>query len=701
MVKRMVDIETLNPNQQEAVQTTDGPILVLAGAGSGKTKVLTTKIAYLIHEKQVLPSSILAITFTNKAAKEMKNRVVSLLGFIANRIQISTFHSFGLLVIKEHYDKLNFKSNFTILDSDDSLTIVKKIMREMGYDINRYNPKVIRNRISGAKNELMTPDDYEKYASSDFEQLVVSVYRQYQTKLLVTNSLDFDDLLMLPIKLFKENPKVLREYQERFKYILIDEYQDTNEAQYNLVKMISAKYKNICVVGDNDQSIYSFRGSNYRNILNFENDYENPKVIILEENYRSTKNILNAANCVIKNNKQRKEKNLWTDNIVGEKIKYYRAIDEKDEAYYVVKQIKKLIEQGSKKDDIAILYRNNAQSRNIEDELLKETIPYKVVGSLNFYNRKEIKDLTAYLKLIYNQYDDISLTRIINVPKRGIGSKTIDKLVEKANEQKKSIYEVIESGKELNFKQQIETLKQISENSSLTELVDSVLELTGLKASLVAENNIEADVRLENLEEFKSITKTFEERNGLVSLEDFLMEISLVTDVEEQKQTSDLITLMTVHSAKGLEFDNVFIIGLEEGIFPHSNSFESQDSLEEERRLCYVAITRAKKRLWLINAKRRMLYGLDNCNPPSRFINEIDEEYLENENVDLKETHTMLNKEDNIDSTVTYNIGDKIVHDEFGEGIVVGVDKQIITVAFSYPAEIKKLIKGHRSIRKV
>lgn len=701
MVKRMVDIETLNRNQQEAVQTTDGPILVLAGAGSGKTKVLTTKIAYLIHEKQVLPSSILAITFTNKAAKEMKNRVVSLLGPMANRIQISTFHSFGLLVIKEHYDKLHFKSNFTILDSDDSLTIVKKIMREMGYDITHYNPKVIRNRISGAKNELMTPDDYEKYASSDFEQLVVSVYRQYQTKLLVTNSLDFDDLLMLPIKLFKENPEVLKEYQERFRYILIDEYQDTNEAQYNLVKMISAKYKNICVVGDNDQSIYSFRGSNYRNILNFENDYENPKVIILEENYRSTKNILNAANCVIKNNKQRKEKNLWTDNIVGEKIKYYRAIDEKDEAYYVVKEIKKLIEQGSKKDDIAILYRTNAQSRNIEDELLRETIPYKVVGSLNFYNRKEIKDLTAYLKLIYNQYDDISLTRIINVPKRGIGSKTIDKLVEKATDEKKSIYEVIESGKELNFKKQIETLKQIAENSSLTELVDNVLELTGLKASLVAENSIEADVRLENLEEFKSITKTFEERNGLVSLEDFLMEISLVTDVTEQKQTSDLVTLMTVHSAKGLEFDNVFIIGLEEGIFPHSNSFESQDSLEEERRLCYVAITRAKKRLWLINAKRRMLYGLDNCNPPSRFVNEIDEEYLENANIDLKEMHTLLNKEDNIDSTVTYKIGDKIIHDDFGEGIVVGVDKQIITVAFSYPAEIKKLIKGHKSIRKV
>ena len=424
-------------------------------------------------------------------------------------------------------------------------------------------------------------------------------------------------------------------------------------------------------------------------------------IIILEENYRSTKNILNAANSVIKNNKQRKEKNLWTDNATGDKIKYYRAMDEKDEAYYIVKEIKKLIDQGNNRDDIAILYRTNAQSRNIEDALLRETIPYKVVGSLNFYNRKEIKDLTAYLRLIYNQYDDVSLTRIINVPRRGIGVKTIDKLVEKATTEKKSIYEVIESGKELIFKNQIETLRQISESCSLTELVDKVLELTGLKASLVAENTIEADVRLENLEEFKSITKTFEERNGLVSLEDFLMEISLVTDVEEQKQTSDLVTLMTVHSAKGLEFDNVFIVGLEEGIFPHSNSFDSQEGLEEERRLCYVAITRARKRLWIVNAKRRILYGLDSCNPPSRFVSEIADEYIESENIDLKEMHTILNKEDNIDSTIEYKIGDKIIHEDFGEGIVVGVDKQIITVAFSYPAEIKKLIKGHKSIRKV
>ncbi len=697
----MIGIETLNPNQQEAVRTTDGPILVLAGAGSGKTKVLTMKIAYLIEHNQVNPLSILAITFTNKAAKEMKSRVLSLLGNIAYRIQISTFHSFGLLVVKENYDKLNFKPNFTILDSDDSLSIIKKIMRELNLDTNHFNPKVIRSRISGAKNEMMSPDDYEKYANSEFEQLVVTIYRKYQDKLLINNSLDFDDLLILPIKLFKSHPEILQEYQERFKYILIDEYQDTNEAQYNLVKMISAKYKNICAVGDNDQSIYSFRGSNYRNILNFENDYPNPTVIILEENYRSTKNILNAANCVIKNNKQRKEKNLWTDNEEGDKLKYYRALDEKDEAYYVVKEIKKLIDNGVKRDDIAILYRTNAQSRNIEDALLRDSIPYKVIGSLNFYNRKEIKDLIAYLRLIYNMYDDISLIRIINAPKRGIGPKTIEKLIDKATNEKKSIFEVISEGKELNFKNQIEALKEIAENSSLTELVESILELTGMRNSLVAEHSIEADVRLENLEEFKSITKTFEERNGLVSLEDLLMEISLVTDVEEQKQSSDLVTLMTVHSAKGLEFDNVFIIGLEEGIFPHNNSLESQDSIEEERRLCYVAITRAKKRLWLINAKRRVLYGIDNCNPPSRFINEIDEQYLDNDTIELHNNIVSPKQDYVIDETAEYKVGDRIIHEEFGEGIVVGVEKYIISVAFAYPAQIKKLIKGHRSIRKV
>lgn len=690
--------------QQEAVTTTEGPLLVLAGAGSGKTKVLTTRIAYLIEEVGIDPNNILAITFTNKAAKEMKERVVGMLGPIAYQIQISTFHSFGLLLMRENYDRLGYKKNFTILDSDDSLTIIKKIMKDMNLDIKEYNPRAIRNKISGAKNELMDPYEYEKYVSTDFEDKVVSVYQKYQDKLFTNNSLDFDDLLMMPITLFRKYPDILKKYQDRFQYILVDEYQDTNEAQYILTKMISAKYKNICVVGDNDQCIYSWRGSNYRNILNFEKDYNNPKVIMLEENYRSTGYILKAANDVIKNNKQRKDKNLWTSSDDGLKIKYHRTIDEKDEALYVVEEIKKLLKNGIPKDEIAILYRTNAQSRNMEEALLRENLPYKVVGSFYFYNRKEIKDLISYLKLIYNQSDDISLLRIINTPRRGIGVKTLQKLQTEANLNNTSLYEAINTGKELEFKKMIEELIELSNSSSLTELVDLVLEKSGLRHELTNEKTIEADIRLENLEEFKSITRSFEEKNGIISLDEFLAEISLVSDVEEHKDSKDVITLMTVHSAKGLEFDNVFIIGLEEGVMPHNNSLVDSDQLEEERRLCYVAITRAKKRLWLINARRRTLYGMDSYNPPSRFIGEINEDYLD---IDFEEEpkrekskfNLFTNK--NIDTSIEYGVGDKVNHDTFGMGVIVGVDKSILTIAFPHPIGIKKLMKGHKSIRKV
>lgn len=690
--------------QQEAVTTTEGPLLVLAGAGSGKTKVLTTRIAYLIEEVGIDPNNILAITFTNKAAKEMKERVVGMLGPIAYQIQISTFHSFGLLLMRENYDRLGYKKNFTILDSDDSLTIIKKIMKDMNLDIKEYNPRAIRNKISGAKNELMDPYEYEKYVSTDFEDKVVSVYQKYQDKLFTNNSLDFDDLLMMPITLFRKYPDILKKYQDRFQYILVDEYQDTNEAQYILTKMISAKYKNICVVGDNDQCIYSWRGSNYRNILNFEKDYNNPKVIMLEENYRSTGYILKAANDVIKNNKQRKDKNLWTSSDDGLKIKYHRTIDEKDEALYVVEEIKKLLKNGIPKDEIAILYRTNAQSRNMEEALLRENLPYKVVGSFYFYNRKEIKDLISYLKLIYNQSDDISLLRIINTPRRGIGVKTLQKLQTEANLNNTSLYEAINTGKELEFKKMIEELIELSNSSSLTELVDLVLEKSGLRHELTNEKTIEADIRLENLEEFKSITRSFEEKNGIISLDEFLAEISLVSDVEEHKDSKDVITLMTVHSAKGLEFDNVFIIGLEEGVMPHNNSLIDSDQLEEERRLCYVAITRAKKRLWLVNARRRTLYGMDSYNPPSRFIGEINEDYLD---IDFEEEpkrekskfNLFTNK--NIDTSIEYGVGDKVNHDTFGMGVIVGVDKSILTIAFPHPIGIKKLMKGHKSIRKV
>ena len=692
-------LENLNKEQLEAVKTTEGPLLVLAGAGSGKTKVLTTRVAYLIDELGITPESILAITFTNKAAKEMKDRIFKMLGTVAYQIQISTFHSFGLTILKEHYDKLGYDKNFTILDSDDSSTVVKKILKDMDKDPKKYSYKAIRNKISSAKNELMEPEDLAKFSTNDMDDLVVNVYKKYKEKLKTNNSVDFDDLLMLPITLFRKYPEVLRFYQDRFKYILIDEYQDTNEAQYLLTKMISAKYKNICVVGDNDQSIYSFRGSNYKNILNFEKDYNNAKVIMLERNYRSTKQILDVANCIIKKNTLRKDKNLWTDNESGEKVKYHRAENEKDEAFYVKCQIEEL-KKTEKLSEIAVLYRTNAQSRNMEEALLKENIPYKVIGSMYFYKRKEIKDLLSYLNVIYNSNDDISLLRVINVPKRGIGAKTIENLSIQADLLNQSIYSTIEAGKELEFKKIIEDIKANKDNMSLTELVDYVLDKSGMRKELEDENTLDSEVRLENLEEFKSITKNFEEERGIVSLEDFLMEISLVADVEEHKNNTEVVTLMTIHSAKGLEFDNVFVIGLEEGIFPHTNCLNDFNEVEEERRLCYVSITRARKKLWLINAKRRTIYGMDSMNPPSRFIKEIDDELLES---DAKEENIMpkIVKKNMIDTNADYNMGDKIKHDTFGLGVIVGIDKSILTIAFPHPVGIKKLMKGHKSIKKI
>ena len=687
----------LNDRQLEAVKKTDGPILVLAGAGSGKTRVLTTKVAYLVLEKEVSPHNILAITFTNKAAKEMKERTIKMLGNVAYNIQISTFHSLGLLFVREHYEKLGFDKNFTILDSDDSLTIIKRILKDMNLDPKMYNPRAIRNKISSCKNELIDSKSYEKFANSDYEEIILEVFKRYERKIKKNNSLDFDDLLIMPIKLFKKYPLVLKDYQERFKYILVDEYQDTNEAQYILIKMLSAKYKNICVVGDVDQSIYGFRGANYRNILNFENDYPNATVIKLEENYRSTGNILNVANDVIKNNKKRKEKILWTKNDDGLKIKYHQAYDERDEAFYVVDKIKNYIKDGEEKSEIAVLYRTNAQSRVMEEALLRENIPYKVVGSFYFYNRKEIKDLISYLKLIYNSNDDVSLMRVINVPKRSIGPKTIENLAIKAATNGTSMYEAIDGGKELVFKLMIEDIKRESENISLTDLVDLILDKSGMRQELLNEKTLEAEVRLENLEEFKSITKNFEENNGVISLEEFLLEISLVSDIEEHKNNTDVVTLMTVHSAKGLEFKHVFIIGLEDGIFPHNNSLDSSEDIEEERRLCYVAITRAKETLTLVNARRRMLYGNYSSNLPSRFINEMDRKYLD---TDVPEEKPMVKREDMIDEDATYSVGDKVVHDKYGEGIIVGVGN-ILTIAFSHKYGIIKIMKGHKSLRKV
>lgn len=694
-----MNLDYLNEMQRKAVLASDGPLLIIAGAGSGKTSVLTTKVAYLIKEKNVSPKNIVAITFTNKAAKEMKQRIIKIVGPQAYDIQISTFHSFGLRIIKENYERLGYDKNFTIIDSDDSLTLIKKILKELNIDSNSFNPKFIKNSISSAKNEMMLPEKYERLVCDEVSDVIYKVYKKYQETLKRNNSLDFDDLLIMPIILFKNNKDVLENYQELFKYVFVDEYQDTNGAQYLLTKMISDKYKNICVVGDDSQSIYSWRGANFKNILNFEKDYKDANVILLEQNYRSTKTILNAANSVIKNNINKKEKNLWTDNEVGEKIKYVRLNDEKDESSYVVNEIKKLVSNGENLNDIAVLYRTNAQSRTIEEAFLNSNIAYKIVGAFAFYSRKEIKDLLAYLKLIYNTKDDVSLLRIINYPKRGIGAKTIDNLSMDALLNGVSIFESIKSGKELEFKKLILDMKELSEKLSLTETIDMVLEKSGIKKDLENEKTLEADIRLENLEEFKSISKTFEEESGIASLDEFLNEISLVSDVNEQKDDSkEKVTLMTMHSVKGLEYKYVFVIGMEENIFPHANSI-MEDNLEEERRLCYVAITRAKNKLYLLNSLKRTLFGRTSVNMPSRFIGEIDEECIEKPEI-KNNNNIKIDKSKMFNDDNELNVGDNVIHEKYGRGVVVMVDKSIATIAFKGQG-IRKLMKNHKSIKKV
>ena len=697
-----MDLSKLNKQQEIAVKHIDGPMLVLAGAGSGKTKVLTSRIAYLI-ENGVRIENILAITFTNKAAKEMKDRVINLIGMDAKSIQISTFHSLGLRIIKENYAKLGYKSNFVILDSDDTLTVIKKIMKELNLNPKFYNARDIRNKISSAKNEMMSPKEYAKV---EFDRNIISVYESYNSKLLINNSVDFDDLLILPIKLFKMYPDVLRYYQDKYKYVLIDEYQDTNEAQYIFTKMLCNNHKNIFVVGDNDQAIYAFRGANYKNILNFEKDYPNAKVILLEENYRSTQNILDAANSVIKHNKMRKDKNLWCNNDIGSKVKYIKTDTDKEECEYVAEKIKELHDNNISYEDIAILYRTNAQSRLIEEEMLKKGIPYRIVGSFYFYNRKEIKDLLCYLRLINNHDDDVSLLRVINTPKRGIGEKTIEALTNKANMNKTSLFEAIDSGKELTFKNLILNMEKECENITLTDMVELVLKDSGIREELVNEKSLEAEIRLENLEEFKSITKGYEEEYGVISLTDFLNEVSLVSDISEHQDSNNKVSLMTIHAVKGLEFDDVFIVGMEEGIFPHYNSINEGTlaAIEEERRLCYVAITRAKKNLWMLNARKRMLFGNTQLNMPSRFMDEIDSRYIECEN----NRTSFINKASSFvkgnmfrNDDVSYNVGDHVHHDEFGEGVVVAADKTLITIAFPHPYGIKKMMAKHKSITKI
>ena len=696
-----MNLETLNDTQLEAVKTTDGPILILAGPGSGKTRVITYKIAYLLEENKAKPWEILAITFTNKAAKEMKMRLENLIEEDIKSMQISTFHSFGLRIIKENHEFFNLNKNFTILDETDSISVIKKIVKEMNLDEKQYNARSIKHKISSAKNELIDSKKYKMYARTLIDENIAKVYEKYQEKLLRSSTVDFDDLLMLPIELFKKNKEALEHYQNKYKYVFIDEYQDTNEAQYLLSRMISEKRNNICVVGDECQSIYSWRGANFKNILNFEKDYENAKVILLEQNYRSTKRIIEAANSVIKHNKEKKDKHLWTDNSEGTKIKYMRCYDEKDEVLNIINQIKHFKEEGIPYKEMVVLYRTNAQSQSIERGFLENTIPYKVVGSYAYFNRKEIKDLVAYLRLINNKDDDVSLLRAINAPKRGIGAKTIEKLEAQANENNKSLFDSIESGKELAFKNLILDINEKMKDKSFVEFIELVLDETGLRGEYELEKTVENEAKLENLEEFKSIAKNFEDYNPGATLEEFLIEISLISDVKETKD-DEVVTLMTMHAVKGLEFDVVFVTGLEEGLFPHSNSMHDEAELEEERRIFYVAITRAKKVLYLTNARSRMLFGNVQCNQPSRFIEEInpdDVEKLFEENKNTREIK--INKKDNFnDEDLELKAGDHVEHNAYGSGIVVSIQKSVATIAFSNSVGIKKILTTYKGLKK-
>jgi DNA helicase II / ATP-dependent DNA helicase PcrA len=723
----------LNPQQQKAVKTTDGPLLIMAGAGSGKTRVLTHRIAYLMVEKGVNPYNILAITFTNKAAREMKDRIQHLMGGAAEEIWISTFHSMCVRILRRDIDRIGFSRNFTILDTTDQQSVIKGILKDKNIDPKKFDPRAILGSISSAKNELIDPEQYAKTAGGYYEQVVSDIYTEYQNRLRKNNALDFDDLIMTTIQLFRRVPEVLEYYQRKFQYIHVDEYQDTNRAQYMLVKMLAERFKNLCVVGDSDQSIYRWRGADIGNILSFEKDYPNAKVILLEQNYRSTKRILAAANEVIANNVNRKPKNLWTENDEGNKIVYYRADSEQSEAQFVAGKIKEMVESGKRRlSDIAILYRTNAQSRVMEEVLLKSNIEYSIVGGIKFYDRKEIKDILSYLRLIANPDDDISLQRVINVPKRGIGSSTIDKIANFALTHDMSMYQALEAIDLIGlspkitkavseFRDFIQNYTRMQEYLSVTELVDEVLDKSGYREMLKAEKSLEAESRLENLEEFLSVTKNFEETSEDKSLIAFLTDLALVADIDrldEDGQKTDAVVLMTLHSAKGLEFPVVFLIGMEEGVFPHSRSLMEEAEMEEERRLAYVGITRAEEELYITNAQMRTLFGQTKMNPESRFIKEIPEDLLEPMHMAVTQSapfgmpsrqqvrRRVMRPETTSTGgdSINWKVGDKAEHGKWGIGTVVSVKGEgegtELDIAFPSPIGVKRLLAKFAPIKK-
>ena len=726
--------DTLNEPQREAVLHTDGPLLILAGAGSGKTRVLTHRIAYLIDERGVNPWNILAITFTNKAAEEMRQRVDSLVSFGAESIWVSTFHSACVRILRRFIDRLGYDNRFTIYDTDDQKTLMKEVCRKVDIDTKVYKERNLLAAVSSAKNEMILPDEFELNAGGDFGQLkIAKVYREYEAQLKANNALDFDDLLVKTVQLLETQPDVLEYYQERFRYIMVDEYQDTNTVQFRLVRLLAGKYRNLCVVGDDDQSIYKFRGANIRNILDFEHEFPDAHVVRLEQNYRSTGNILNAANGVIRNNRNRKEKTLWTDNGEGEKIQLRQFDTAFDEAEYIAEDIKKEVQEGASYNDSAVLYRTNAQSRLFEEKFIAMNIPYKIVGGINFYARREIKDLLAYLKTVDNGQDDLAVRRIINVPKRGIGLTTINRIQESADERGIGFYEALlapelipgvgrSASKLDSFAALIEYFKGQTEKESITDLLREIIEKTGYVESLEAEDKVEAESRIENIDELVNKAAAYEEncqdRGEEASLSGFLEEVALVADIDSLDEDQDYVVLMTLHSAKGLEFPHVYLAGMEDGLFPSYMTITSDDNedLEEERRLCYVGITRAEEKLTLTCARRRMVRGETQFNKMSRFIKEIPMELIDTGNRKIeegtqipvqntyshakeafrarpfasqfsasqssgkttgKQPFSSLQKGSQIlagkSGSLSYQVGDRVRHTKFGEGTVLEI----------------------------
>ena len=748
-------LQGMNDKQAEAVLTTEGPLLVMAGAGSGKTRVLTHRVAYLIEEQGVNPWNILAITFTNKAAREMQERVGKLLGESARDIWVSTFHALCVRILRRDIDKLGYNRAFTIADTSEQRTLMKRICSELNVDTKKYDPRAILSAISNAKNAMQTATDYaalNSHANNPLNQIVAKAYVLYQKELENSQALDFDDLIMKTIELFEKDPETLEYYQNKFHYIHVDEYQDTNDAQYQLVTLLAAKYKNLCVVGDADQSIYGWRGANMNNILNFERDYPEAHTVMLEQNYRSTQTILKAANEVIANNLVRKEKNLWTENGTGDKISYYRAQNEHDESQFVVSKIQaEISEHGYHYNDFAVLYRTNAQSRMIEETFMKSTVPYTMVGGHKFYDRKEIRDILAYLTLIVNPRDAMSFERVVNTPKRGIGPGSVDKLRQFANENGWSLLEAAQNvtlanaisarirAKIEDFGRLMADLTKEADYLTITELTDEILTKSGYLQMLKAENDLQAQTRQENLEEFKSVTQEYDQKHGedegdnRQKLMNFLSDLALVSDQDDVDEEAPKVTLMTLHAAKGLEFPVIFLVGMEEGIFPLYRSLSNEKELEEERRLAYVGITRAKRKLYLTNAYSRMLSGRVQRNQPSQFVEEINDDLIKFENADssskAKSMNTPFAKAAAQATTFTaqrrahglkhsakqestgtgadkkaWKVGDKVQHKKWGQGMVVSVNGSgnDMELDIAFPNEgVKRLLAQFAPITKV